>query len=216
MTTYPLPRPHRTYLFAAAALLFPVATALLADTPATRPAAGPSAAASPTTAPTTEQAAADRKEQEITKVMEFLRVTQPDVYDQALTFREADPARFEKLIRGALGTVNRLEDLKKRDPRLFELKMKDLELAYKSMRLARELQRPDLAAADRTRLSDDLTTVVTTEFDISQQMREHEIASMRTRLQDLDKQLQERAKDKDALIRQRVQDLVEKPPRLEW
>lgn len=213
MTTYPLPRPHRTYLFAAAALLFPLATALLADTPTTRPAASPAAAA---TAPTTEQAAADRKEQEITKVMEFLRVTQPDVYDQALTFREADPARFEKLIRGALGTVNRLEDLKKRDPRLFELKMKDLELAYKSMRLARELQRPDLAAADRTRLSDDLTTVVTTEFDISQQMREHEIASMRTRLQDLDKQLQERAKDKDALIRQRVQDLVEKPPRLEW
>jgi hypothetical protein len=65
-------------------------------------------------------------------------------------------------------------------------------------------------------MSDELTSVVTTEFDVCQQMREHEIASMRTRLQDLDKQLQERAKDKDALIKQRMQDLVEKPARLEW
>jgi hypothetical protein len=216
MTMFPPSRP-RTFLIAAAAILFPFGPLLAAENAATRPAApAGSPTASATTAPSNDQAVADRKEQEITRVMEFLRVTQPDVYEQARSFREADPARFEKLIRGALGTVNRLEDVKRRDPRLFELKMKDLELAYKSLRLARELQRPDLAAADRARMSEELTTAVTTEFDVCQQMREHEIASMRTRLQDLDKQLQERAKDKDALIKQRMQDLVEKPARLEW
>lgn len=181
---------------------------------ATRPAE--TAIASTATAPTTEQAAALRKQQEIARVMEFFRVTQPDVYEQARTLRDADPAKFEKLVRGALGTVNRLEDLKKHDPVQFELKMKDLELAYKSLRLAREVQRSDLDPAEHQRIAADLQATVAQEFDVCQQMRQEEITFIKSRLQDLDKQLQDRAKDKDALIKQRVQDLTEKPPRLEW
>ncbi|HVX83446.1 MAG TPA: hypothetical protein VH253_01380 [Phycisphaerae bacterium] len=182
--------------------------------PATRPARP--AIASTTTAPTTEQAAALKKEQEIARVMEFFRVTQPDVYAQAKTLRDADPAQFEKLVRGALGTVNHLEDLRKRDPVQFELKMKDLELAYKSLRLARELQRSDLDPAERQRISSDLHEVVTQEFDVCQQMRQEAITFIKNRVQDLDKELQDRAKQKDALINQRVQDLTEKSPKLEW
>ncbi len=193
------------------ALLLPAASYLLVPRPL------PARAAGATTAPaSTEQAAADRKEQEIARVMEFFRVTQPDVYDQAKSLREVDPARFEKLVRGALGTVNHLEAIKKNDPLLFDLKMKDLALAYQSLRLARELQKPGLTPAEHGSLATQLTKVVTDEFDICQQERQQEIADLRTRLQDLDKQLQERAKDKDALIKQRVQDLVEKPPRLDW
>ncbi|HVS72258.1 MAG TPA: hypothetical protein VHQ47_13465 [Phycisphaerae bacterium] len=182
-----------------------------AKPPATRP-----AALSAATAPTTEQAAAQKKEQEIARVMEFFRVTQPDVYAQAKTLRDADPAQFEKLVRGALGTVNHLEDLRKRDPVQFDLKMKDLELAYKSLRLARELQRNDLDPSERQRVSADLRAVVTQEFDVCQQMRQEAINFIKNRVQDLDKDLQNRAKQKDALIKQRIQDLTEKSPKLEW
>lgn len=179
---------------------------------------GPTARANvaSTTQPTTDQAAAEHREQDIARVMEFFRITQPDVYDQALTFKETDPARFEKLVRGAVGTVNRLETLRKQDPALFDLKMQDLTLAYKSMRLAKELQKQDLPAADHDRLMTEMTAVVTTEFDVAQQMREHEIAYLKSRLTDLDKQLQDRANDKDALIKQRTQDLLQKAPPLDW
>ena len=196
------------------AVLLP-AVMLLGKSADKHPAAHATPAAAASSA-ATQPDAAQRNADEIARVMEFFRVTQPDVYEQAIQFRDANPEQFEKLVRGAASTVNHLEDLRKRDPVLFNLKMQDLELAYKSFRMARELKRPDLPSADRTRLTADLSDIVAKEFDVCQQMRQHEVDFLRQRLQDVAKQVQDRAKQKDDLIKQRVQDLVDKPPRLEW
>jgi hypothetical protein len=167
-------------------------------------------------APSRRPDPAKKKEEEIARVMEFFRVTQPDVYEQAKVLQGSDPARFEKLVRPTIYTVNKLEDMRKRSPKLFELTMKDLELNYRSLRLSRQLKRADLPPADREKLTTELTGIVSSQFDIRQQIRREEIEHLKTQLKELGDKLQSNEKVKDKLIKKRVDDLVEKPPRLEW
>lgn len=193
-------------------LALPSAVVLRAgDAPTTKPAASAPA--------TTRSAAADKerkKQEEIDRVMKFFQDTQPDVYDQALTLRSTDQKQFENLIQGAGGTVRRLEDLKKRSPQLFDLTMEDLKLNYKSLRMARELHKPDLAPADKDRLVHDLQKLVSDQFDIRQKIRQFEIDEQAARLKNLDQQLKDRASKKDELIKKRVDDLNARIPRLDW
>jgi hypothetical protein len=188
---------------------------------AAAPPAGPShsaaspAAAHPATAPaprTPEQ----KKQDDIQRVMEFFKATQPDVYEQAKALRETDPAKFEKLIGGALSTVNHLEGTRRRNPKLFELCMKDLQLNYQSLRIAHELKRTDLPSADRRQLTEQLNILVAREFDFQQQVRQLEIEDLQKKVSDLDTQVRAREGDKENIIRKRVEDLTERTPRLEW
>ncbi len=187
----------------ASAILFP--THLRADdkspaAPATQP------------AKTKEQ----RKQEETARVMEFFRVTQPDVYEQAKSLRDNDTTAFEKMIHSAANTVNKLEDLHRRNPALFDLRMKDFELAYRSLKVAKEIKRPDITPSDRDQLTKDLTDLVSTQFDLRQKIRQLEIDDVQKQLADLSQQLQDRKADKDTLIKKRVDDLIETVPRLEW
>jgi hypothetical protein len=202
-------------------LVLPGAVTLLAEQKTPPRAAAP---ATTTSQPATTASAAElrerakqaRKEEELARVMEFFRVTQPDVYEQAKTLQATDPARFEKLVGSTVGTVNRLEELKKRSPKLFELRMRDLELNYQSLRKSRILKQPDLASSERERISGDLVIIVTAQFETRQRIRQQEIEELKAQLKALEANLEKDGSDKDARIKKRVEDLVERTPRLEW
>jgi hypothetical protein len=199
-----------------ALIVLPGTLTLLAADEKPRPAITPPAQVATTKPAATKPDPAKRKEEEIARVMEFFRVTQPDVYEQAKTLRETDHDKFEKLVHSAIWTVNKLEDMRKRNPRLFDLTMKDLELNYRSMRISRQLKNADLPSADRDKLTSELTGIVSSQFDLRQQIRKEEIENLKTQLKDLGDKLQKNEQVKDRLIKKRVDDLVEKPPRLDW
>jgi hypothetical protein len=157
-----------------------------------------------------------RREDDINRVMEFFRITQPDVYEQAQTLRVTDPIRFTRLILGALPTVNRLETTRQRSQRLFDLSMQDLKLGYQSLRIANDLRRPTLSDAERKRLTDQLTVVVSSEFDVQQKIRQFEIDDLQQKVRDVDTQVKDRERAKLAIIQRRLEDLIERTPRLEW
>jgi len=209
----------RAILFAGGFLACVFSSVLLLDAEARTPASLP-ANASSQTRPTASQPAATRpdsqKEEEIARVMEFLRVTQPDAYEKAKTLRSQDPARFEMLVGATAPTVAKLEDIRKSSPRLFDLSMQDLTLNYKSLRLAHELKRTDLPDSDRMKFRQQLSEVVSTEFAVQQEIRQIEIDNLRQQVENLGHQLQDRQQNKDKIIDKRVGDLIEKPPRLEW
>jgi hypothetical protein len=98
--------------------------------------------------------------------------------------------------------------------------MKDLELNYRSLRLARDLKKQDLSAEEKSRLLKDLQDVVSEEFDVRQQIRQLEIDEQAQKLRDLIKDLEDKLKKRDEvkadLIKKRVDDLQEKTPRLDW
>jgi hypothetical protein len=206
--------PLTARLLAGAALMILPATLTLsaADPPAKKTAAASSQPASTMTA---AEAKEKKKQEEIDRVMDFFHKTQPDVYEQAKSLRDSDPVKFEQLVRPAINTVDRLENMRKRNPELFTLTMKDLELNYQSLRLARQLKQPDLAPADHDKIVADLSAKVTEEFAVRQQIRQKQIEDLQAQLKQLGDKLQNNETIKDVLIKKRIDDL-EKSPRLEW
>jgi hypothetical protein len=183
------------------------------------PAAGPHVAtrpaAQPRPAPAT-QTADSRRADDIARVMEFFRVTQPDVYEQAKILRTTDPKKFDTLIGGAIMTVYRLEAMKRKNPKLFDLSMRDFQLGYETLRKSRELKRNDLAEGDRRQIRTQLAAIVTEQYDVQQQIRQTELEDLRQKLKDLDAQLRDRQKDKDNIIHKRIDDLIDRTPGLMW
>ena len=173
-------------------------------------------AASPGGGPEGPGTAEQRKQDDINRVMDFLKITQPDVYNQAKVLHGTDPARFDRLILSALPTVNRLEGIRRRSPQLFDLSMQDLQLGYQSLRIAQRLKRTDLTGADRANLTEQLRAVVAAEFEVQQQIRQWEIDELQEKVQELDGQVKDREADAEAIIQKRMEDLVERNPRLEW
>ena len=174
------------------------------------------ASPSPPSTPPATRTSDQRRQDDINRVMEFLRVTQPDVYDQARVLRVTDPLRFDRLILGALPTVNRLETTRKRSQKLFDLSMQDLQLGYQSLRIANALKLPGTSYADRKKLTDQLSAIVTAEFEVQQQIRQFEIDDLQQKVKDLDSQVKDREQGKAAILQKRLDDLIQHNPRLEW
>jgi hypothetical protein len=179
--------------------------------PASKPAANAATASQPTT-----RTAEQRKQDDIARVMEFFRLTQPDVYEQATALRQNDPTKFDRLILGALPTVNRLEGLKRKSQKLFDLSMLDMQLGYQSLRISQKLKSTGLPAAERVKLTDQMREIVTVEFVVQQQIRQLEIEDLQQKVKDLDNRVKDREKDQSNIIQKRMNDLVDGNPKLEW
>lgn len=193
-----------------AAVLVPAFLLVAADNVSS----GPASTSQPSTQAATQNK--NKKEEDIARVMDFFKATQPDLYQEAQVLKASDPDKFAKLIHGAIGMVNKLEDMRKKSPKLFDLKMKDLELAGKSVAIAKELKRTDLLPAERDQLTHQLSDIVAKQFDITQKYRQQEIDDLKDKLSGLQSQLEDRAKDKDDLIKKRVDDLLQNTPHLDW
>jgi hypothetical protein len=179
--------------------------------PASQPTTSPTTAAQPATR-TSEQ----RRQEDIARVMEFFRLTQPDVYEQATALRGSDPAKFDRLILGALPTVNRLEGIKKKSQKLFDLSMQDLQLGYQSLRISQKLKATGMAATERVKVTDQMREIVAAEFAVQQQIRQLEIEDLQQKVKDLDNRVKDREKDQSNILQKRMNDLVDGNPKLEW
>jgi hypothetical protein len=169
-----------------------------------------------TTSKPATRTAEQKKQDDIDRVMEFFRVTQPDVYDQANGLRNSDPAKFDKLILNALPNVNHLEIMRQNKPALFALSMEDLKLGYLSLRLAHDLKRADLSESDRIRITHELELTVAAEFNVQQKIRQYEIDDLEAKVRKLNDQVKARESDKSAIIQKRTDDLTKGTPRLDW
>jgi len=172
----------------------------------------------PATQPSTppSRTAEQRRQDDINRAMEFFRITQPDVYEKALEMRKTDKANFDKLIMNAMPTVNHLEQVRKKNPKLFELSMKDLQIGYMSLQISHDLKRENLPDADRAKLIKQLSGLVHESFEVRQQIRQMEIDDLKIRLADLEMQVQEREKEREKRIGERVDDLIKNNGKLEW
>jgi hypothetical protein len=199
-----------------ALLAAPPALLLLADGPPAPATPSPGTHSAPATATRPLSDRDRRKQEDIDKVMEFFKTTQPDLWEQARNLRDTNPQKFESLIRDTVGTVRRYEELKKRNQKLFDLTMSDLRLHYQSIRIAGALKKPDISAADKARFQKDLLDTVSEQFDVRQKIRQEEIDEQARKLKDLEDKLKQDRDNKDALIKKRVEELQDRVPKLDW
>ncbi len=140
-------------------------------------------------------------------VIEELR---PDLIDHVHQLREGDHRRFGELIDRRFPAVRYLVDLKRDDPAVYDLRIRDLRLTRETRDLARRVR--DANGADREDDADDLTEEleerVAEHFDVRQSLRERELERLRERLEAMEEELDERSDDRGDLIEERVDALV--------
>jgi hypothetical protein len=176
--------------------------------------------AQPATQPATTQPATQPSKPltsaQIDQIMSLLKAAQPDTYHKAMELKRSDPNKFTALINKAAPSFMQLEALQQSDPVLFKLTLQDLIYTHHSFQLANELRQPGLNPDDAQRLRDDLTKVVTEQFDLRQQIRQHELDQLTTKINDLKAQLDAREKQRQTIIQNRVNDLIGNPPSADW
>ncbi len=155
-------------------------------------------------------------EHQIAKIMNFLQTTEPEVYAKAVVLRRSAPKKFVKLISDAAPNFRRLERLHKQDPQLFALTIADIKLTHRSFTIAGELRQPNLPTEQTENLRQELKQVVSQQFDLRQKIRKLELDQLTKRLQALKDQFALREKERIIIIETRVNDLIGKPPSVNW
>ncbi|MGC9258613.1 MAG: hypothetical protein ACP5I8_00850 [Phycisphaerae bacterium] len=155
-------------------------------------------------------------QQQIAQIMNFLKATEPDVYNKAQTLRRSDPKQFATLIAEAAPNFARLEHLRKTDPHLLTLTLQDLADTHESFKLAGELRQPGLPPSAAQLLRVRLRQVVTAQFDLRQKIRLHELNELLKKINELKAQLKRRETRCQEIINRRVAQLIGKPPSVNW
>lgn len=153
---------------------------------------------------------------QIGQIMNFLKTTEPDVYDKAEILRRSDPRQFQTLIAEAAPNFARLEQLRRTDPKLLHLTIMDLADTHESFRLAGELRQPGLPPSAAQLLRARLKQVVTAQFDLRQKIRLHELNQLVKKINELKAQLKHRETQRRDIINRRVAQLIGKPPSVNW
>jgi hypothetical protein len=153
---------------------------------------------------------------QINQIMEFLHKTQPETYHKAQVLRRTDPKQFVTLINKAAPNFKRLEQLQKSDSKLFDMTLENLADTHQSFQIAGELRQPNLPPAQMKKLQNELVKVVTSQFELHQRIRAHELNLLLRRLNKLKTQFQLRQKQRKEIIQTRVRDLIGKPPSVNW
>jgi len=153
---------------------------------------------------------------QIDQIMSFLKAVQPDTYHKAMELKRSDPNKFPALINKAAPSFIQLEELQQSDPVLFKLTLQDLVYTHRSFQLANQLRQPGLNPQDQQNLREELTHVITEQFDLRQQIRQHELDQLTKKINDLKAQLDAREKERQTIIQNRVNDLIGNPPSADW
>ena len=153
---------------------------------------------------------------QIQKILQFLKTTDPAVYEEALTLRQSKPAKFVKLISAAAPNFRRLENLQNSDPKLFSLTIEDLSLTHQSFSLADQLRQPGLTGQQTQHLRARLLKIVSVQFGVRQQIRKLELDRLMRKINELKAQYAQRQKNQAQIIAKRVADLIGKPPSVNW
>ncbi len=155
-------------------------------------------------------------QRQIERIMNFLKATEPDVYNKAQTLRHSDSRQFAILIAQAAPNFVRLEHLRKTDPYLLTLTLQDLADTHESFKLAGELRQPGLPPSAAILLRNRLRQVVTAQFDLRQKIRLHELNALIKKINELKIQLKRRETQRQEIINHRVAQLIGKPPSVHW
>jgi hypothetical protein len=185
---------------------------------ATDNSASPPANAAPVLAlPATTQPATASKPEELTQwILDLLQRFQPELYAKAVTLQKSDPKKLEQLLKNAVPNFRELKERQVNNPPLFQAYMKNLQLSYETVELAKRLRNFDGSADEKAALRDELGRRVSDQFDVVQQIRFLQLDELTAKVAKLRTQFSDRAAKKDDLVNKRVEDLMKPSPPLNW
>lgn len=157
---------------------------------------------------------------ELEQAIAVIRQIRPDLAQRLEQMQQEDPESVQAAIKREFPRLRHFLELQRVDPELFELRVQDVKLAYRSHQLATDLRAAqDQAQADPQQaqsLRQQLETAVREHFEIRQRIREHELTRLERQIELLRAQLQARSQTRDELIAQRIGELTGQKTDLDW
>ena len=142
--------------------------------------------------------------------LEVLRRIDPDKAKRLEQAIDENPERVGEVLHENFPMLGRFMAMRRYDPEGFDLRVKDLALSRKShdaadrMRKALDAKDDAVAALELAQLQ----ALVAEHFDVRQELREYELMKLKERIEELGDQLKQRTADRDALIDERVHELI--------
>ncbi len=157
-------------------------------------------------APTDEERAAAR---------EFLRVAQPRLFELLEDLEKRDPEEAKRKLVEAFPRIRPLLELRKSDPELFELRMKDLRTGREAMEAARwlaEHEGGDAAAseAERARRRESMRSALLVQYDARTEILRRDLAQQTERLSEAKVECEGRSAERDKAVDDVMARLIER------
>jgi len=148
--------------------------------------------------------------EELDEAIEILRELHPQLAERLEQARENHPDRIGPMIHREYPRLRQFLDLKRREPKLFELRIRDVKLERASRDLAHQIREAEQIddAEQATVLRGQLSEVAAEHFDVRQAARAYEIEMLKRRIEKLEAALQEHHQQRDEMIERRISDLL--------
>ena len=155
---------------------------------------------------------------QVREALEVLRQIDPEKADELEQHLEQNPQRVGRALRENFPNLGRFMAMRRYDPEVFELRVKDFKLSRLSQQSAHRFHTAQNAGDDELAAAElsVLQGIVSEHFDVRQKIREHELMKLEHQIQVLRDQLQQRADDREQLIEDRLDELVSQDKDARW
>ncbi len=152
-------------------------------------------------------------QEQINDVLAVLKTQDPQLAARVQAALKAHPEKLRELLAPHWPRLQRLAELKRSDPTLFNLTMEEIRLNRQTWPVLRNLQQAirQQDAPRQTELHRQLHELVAQQFDVRQKIRRRELDNMAKRLALLRKEIEAREKDRAAVIDDHIANLLKFP-----
>jgi len=134
------------------------------------------------------------------RVLEFVKEHFPNVWERIEKQRRGNMEKFRYTLREFGPAILRLMDAMSRNPELGKVMMEDYKLELEIRDLIRRYHAEAATSDEKDSLKSQLRELLARQFDVRQQRRKLEIEALQKRIDEQKKRIQERERNKQALI----------------
>jgi hypothetical protein len=144
-----------------------------------------------------------------------IQAEEPETFAELQRLKTKNPAKYNTDLSKCWNRLQRLERLKTDDPKRYESEKRQQQLDRKSKQLARDYRKAS-NDAQKAQIKNDLKTCLLELFTLREAQRADKVKELEKEIADLKMMLEFREKNKETIIKNRLDQLLVEDERMEW
>ena len=149
------------------------------------------------------------------EVLSFIQKNMPSTYESLMEIKGADPGRYNHALLENYRIMTDLKHLAAADNEAYKDSLRAIQLEDESMKLSKQYRKTS-GEQEKGQITKKLKTVLSELFDLREKERAKRIKQLEQELARLKESLNNRKKNKDTIVQQRIDELTGKKENLEW
>jgi peptidoglycan hydrolase CwlO-like protein len=145
------------------------------------------------------------------KVLDIIKKNDPSLYNKVSDLKKNDSVKYDHFIRMAFNMFSMTKDL---DADIDKDITRAISLEWDTMELSQKYQKA--TDTEKTNIKNKIESKLNEIFDIRTKIMELRVKKVENHLKELKSNLEERKKNKDAIVNERLQQILERKKHLNW